>query len=579
LKVKSQKSRWLIYVLLSIVLLFTYIILNPSFHLISTVENETAIEKNHSVSRTSNRIIVESAKVPITFNDITSTSGLEKFFRPAIKDSFPSPRYPQVMGGGVAVADYNNDGWEDIFLTGMPPISSKKVKQPEMTSSLFQNIGENRFIPVTKKVGLDGIKGFPQGALFFDFNNDGWQDLYIAAYDGGQLFKNVEGTYYDITDQAGLNLKDKCGELPCFSSSATSADYNRDGLLDLLIINNASWDRNDPNHQGKIGLFPHSFEQQDSFLFKNMGDGSFKDVTQKSGLNNEKGKGLAAIWTDINHDGWDDVYIANDLSFNNFYVNNRDGTFSEMATGMNLDEEKSSMGIDISDFDNNGEWDIAVTNLKHYKLSFYLNESNMFFSYVTDSIGLMTTNKATGWGVEFVDMNLDGFEDMVMASGPIWDVPVDNKENIFFRNLGNGTFKEEVQAVSGRSVHSVSRGLATIDINKSGKPDLVFANIDDASPQLLQNTTESSNNWLKINLQGTESNRDAIGARVVLNREDGLSQMQEVRAGNSYQSSGTKSLFFGLGASEPDILFIHWPSGKTDTMTTIAANQILKITE
>lgn len=526
-------------------------------------ENAPDLQQNYLVENSSFKL-----------QDITEGTGLHTFVRSSVNDD--NPNYLEVMGGGVAVGDYDGDGWEDLFFTSMP---SFEKDQTSPSSTLFRNERDGTFGDVTKTAGLSHIKGYPQGALFFDFDNNGTQDLYVASYQGGQLFRNDNGHFVEITDTAGLDLDDKCGVLPCFTSSATAADYNRDGFLDLLIINNVSWNLNDLSQWGEHQLFPAFFQPQPSILFRNNGDGTFVNATEESNLSNKDGKGLSAVWSDINNDNWPDVYIANDLSRNRLYINSGDGSFTELGAGTNLDEIKSSMGVTAADFDNDGDEDFAVTNLKGSKLSLFKNLGDYRFEYATDHSGLTNSRESTGWGISFIDLDLDGYQDLVMSAGPVWEEDPADTRNLFYRNLGNGRFEEVLKSESELSNTTVSRGLAVTDVDRSGTPDLIVANIDGASPQLLKNQSSKENHWVKLNLVGIESNRDAVGARVVLRRADGLRQMQVVRAGDSYQSSGSKSLFFGLANSHVNTLTILWPSGKTDTLQGLPSNTILKIIE
>lgn len=520
----------------------------------------------------------ETAASAIRFTAADS-AGLSSFRRAPFHDT--DPRYLEVMGGGVAVGDYDGDGGDDVFLTSLPAFADSGGTS---RSTLFRSRGDGIFEDVTARAGLGSIEGYPQGALFFDFDNDGDQDLYVAAYEGGQLFRNDDGQFTDVTDSAGLDLSGKCEPLPCFSSSATAADYNHDGHLDLLIVNNVKWDLGDPSHRGPQRLFPAFFKPQPALLFRNEGDGTFTDVSDASGLTNEGGKGLSATWLDANNDGWSDVYVANDLTRNKLYLNRQDGTFREVAVGAGVDEIKSSMGVAAGDVNHDGALDLATTNLKGSKVSLFQNRSvePPLYEYVTDSAGLGGSRRASGWGLQFVDFNLDGHQDLVTSGGPIWkEKGTDTTEtrNLFYRNTGDGHFKDVTGTIGAPRADQVTRGLAVLDATQNGRPDLVFANVDGDSPLLLTNQMQANHNWLKVSLRGVHSNRDGVGARVVVHRTDSLRLTREVRAGESYQSTSTKDLFFGLGNAEVARMTVRWPSGVVDTLHTVPSNQSLLIRE
>jgi len=510
------------------------------------------------------------------FEDITGTSGLQVFYRARIHGTNPS--YLEVMGGGVAVGDVDGDGFEDIFFISIPSFEEHS-DETVSSSTLFSNNGDATFRDITEQAGLRNIKGFPQGALFFDYNNNGRQDLYVASYDGGQLFRNDGGTFTDVTGEAGLNLEGLCGTYPCFGAAASAADFNRNGHLDLFIVNNVGWDVANPAHYGERQLFPAFFNAQQSFLFKNNGDGTFTNVTEESGVNNEGGKGLSAVWFDFNNNGWPDLYIANDLSRNRLYLNNRNGTFTEFGTAARVNEVKSSMGVNAADYNGSGYLDLVTTNLEGSKISLFRNYGDLRFDYATDYSGLNPSRRSSGWGIEFADFNLNGHMDLVMAAGPVWDPEPTDAENLFFRNRGDGRYEDVTLSAGNFRNNDVSRGLAVTDVLNNGRPDLVIANIDGGQPQLLANRTKNDNSWLKLTLEGTASNRDAIGARVELERTDGHIIMQEVKAGGSYQSTSTKALFFGLGNSEAESLIIRWPSGHIQTIDDVPYNQLLHIVE
>ncbi len=524
--------------------------------------------------------VLQAALIPddqsFNFEDITEQSGLLTFKRANVNSSNPS--YLEVMGGGVAVADVDGDEYEDIFFVSMDSFddqSSEKASPP----SLFRNMGDGTFQDITREAGLMEIQGYSQGALFFDYNNNGRQDLYIASYDGGQLFQNDGGTFTDITEKAGLNLEGLCGDYPCFSSAASAADYDGNGYPDLFIVNNVDWDINNPAHFGERQLFPAFFKAQESFLFKNNGDGTFTNATAESGVNNIDGKGLSAVWFDYNNNGWPDLYIANDLTRNRLYMNNKDGTFTDLAAAARVNEVKSSMGVNVADFNSSGHLDLVTTNLEGSMLSLFRNFGDLRFDYATTYAGLNPSRRSSGWGIEFGDFNQNGHLDLVMASGPVWDINPTDAENLFFKNNGNRRYEDVTLSAGSFQNNSVSRGLAVIDILNNGKPDLVVSNIDGDHPQLLLNTTNNENHWLKLTLEGTDTNRDAIGARVILERTDGHLIIREVKAGGSYQSTSTKSLFFGLADSGIKHLSIRWPSGHTQVLEDVSADTTLHIKE
>ncbi len=508
--------------------------------------------------------------------DISSKAGLGGFARPLINDA--QPLYIEVMGGGLAVGDVDGDGREDVFLTSMPSFL-KYDKAGAAGSTLFRNRGDGSYEDITAASGLEQMKGYPQGALFFDYDNDGDQDLYVAAYDGGQLFRNAGGRFEDVTAAAGLDLKGRCGALPCMGSSASAADYDRDGRLDLLIVNNVAWDINDPAQHERRFLFPAFSEAQPSFLMRGRPDGTFEDVSAASGLTNAEGKGLQALWTDVNQDGWPDVYISNDLSHNALYLNQQNGTFLEFARGAGVDEIKSSMGLSSADFDNDGDFDLAVTNLKGAKVSLFKNLGDNRFDYATNYSGLAPSGRTSGWGVEFVDFDLDGFLDLVVAGGPVWEETPRDTEELVFRNLGDGRFEDAIDASGRLRDGSVSRGLAVTDHDADGRPDLMIANIDGGSPMLVETNGQPGAHWLKVALRGTASNRDAVGARVELVRADGMRMVREVHAGSSYQSSSSKAVYFGLGASSAAEVVVRWPSGAVQRQTNLPLDGSVVIVE
>jgi len=518
------------------------------------------------------------------FKDATSISGLDAHLHPPVYNANPS--YLEIMGGGVAIGDINGDGYEDIFFATMPSFDPDASR--EYSPALYRNMGDGTFENITAEAGLDNIRGYPMGALFFDFNNNGRQDLYVAAYNGGQLFENRGGYFVDITDAAGLNLEGTCGETPCMAAAPSATDFNKSGYLDLLVVNNVSWDFHDELSFGLKAILPFNHDAQSVILFRNNGDGTFSDVSEESGVTNidnfghgNDGKGLSAVWTDVNNNGWPDVYIANDTTPSRLYVNNQDGTFRDISNSANLAEFKSSMGIDSADFNNNGNLDLITTNLEGEMVSLFRNYGDYRFDHVTTSTGLIPSAWGSGWGILFADLDFDGHQDLVIANGALLEAIHKEKENenIFFRNDGNRMFRNVSEDVVQFPNNEFSRGMAMTDVTNDGKPDLVISNINGSKSQLLINKTENGNNRIRLDLEGTNSNRDAVGARVYVEREDGLIMNQIVKAGNSYQSTSSKSLFFGMGESGISELRIQWPSGRTDIFSDVPVNRILRVTE
>jgi enediyne biosynthesis protein E4 len=528
--------------------------------------------------------IIPKPTQPFYFIDVTESAGLHEHRHPEIFNDNPS--YLEIMGGGVAVGDFDGDGFEDIFFATMPSFDPQSTTR--YMSVLFRNRGDGTFLNVTAETGLDAIRGYPMGALFFDYNNNGLQDLYVAGFDGGQLFENRGGYFADVTEEAGLSLDGLCGRLPCMAAAASVTDYNKSGHPDLLIVNNVSWNPDDETGYGLPAMLPFRYRAQPVFLFRNNGDGTFINTSEEAGLTNtdvwrhgNDGKGLSAVWTDINNDGWPDVYIANDTTPNHLYINNQDGTFREIAVSAGVAELKSSMGIDTADFNYSGHLDLITTNLEGEMLSLYRNYGNFRFDYVTPSTGLIPSGIGSGWGILFVDLDMSGHLDLVVANGALLQALQRERENenMFFRNNGNGVFINVSEAVVHFPNEVISRGMAYLDVQNNGLADLVISNIDGAQMQLLLNKTNNRNNRIRLDLEGVISNRDAVGSRVYIEREDGLVQNQILKAGNSYQSSSSKSLFIGLGNSSIKELIIEWPSGNRDILQDLPVNNIIHIRE
>jgi enediyne biosynthesis protein E4 len=427
-----------------------------------------------------------------------------------------------------------------------------------------------------------------------DVNNDGFEDLYVTNFGPNVLYlNNGDGTFRDFSKESGTDDSS-------WSSSAAFGDYDKDGDLDLYVSNYLEFDvRNLPQdnplcrYRGlKVQCGPRGLTPTAHRFYENQGNGKFVDVTQKSGIGRARPYyGLGVVWGDYDNDGDLDIFVANDSTPNYLFRNNGNKTFSEVAllAGVALSEEgkeKASMGVDFGDYDNDGDLDLFVTSFSEDYDTLYRNEGNGQFSDVSYAAGIgETTWSYLAWGTQFVDFDLDGWLDLVIANGHVYP-EVDGaklgtnyrQRNLFFRNLKRGKFDEvSSQAGSGFEKAQSSRGLAVGDINNDGQMDLLIANLD-APPSLLLNRN-TFGNWILLKLKGSKSNRSAIGARVWA-RTGSLVQMREVKSGGSYQSQNDLRVHFGLGSARTiDQLEIRWPGGKVQTMNDVKANQILLVDE
>jgi enediyne biosynthesis protein E4 len=556
------------------------------------------------------RLLAAESTSSIIFTDITASAGLSNALNVC-----GSPTSKQLlleeMGCGVALFDYDSDGWLDIFLvngtTLSPPASSKGP-----TSYLFHNNRDGTFTDVTAKAGLTR-SGWGQGCCIGDYDNDGYDDLFVTYFGRNVLYhNNGDGTFTDVSEKAGVaGTGDRWGAGCCF------LDYDRDGHLDLFVANYVSFDPEKAPKPGAtiycqyneipVPCGPQGFAGGTNILYRNRGDGTFSDISEHSGIARPRGSasmvfvnnnwqpsgsyGMGAAVADFDNDGWPDIYVACDSAPSLLYRNNHDGTFREIAVpaGCALDENGvalSGMGVAIADYDGDGWLDIARTNFSEQVTSLYRNYGNGAFEDASIKAGLGVNRKYLGFGVGFLDFDNDGWKDLFLANGHVYSQIADRKLHIsykqpkvLYRNVGNGRFEDVSQQVGPAiRAESLARGCAFGDFDNDGDVDVVVNNLD-GPPALLRNDGGNRNNWIMIKCVGTRSNRSAIGARVKVTA-GGHSQIDEVMSGSSYYSQNDLRLHFGVSkATKVDSLEVAWPSGVKENFKNLPVNQLMVVQE
>lgn len=526
------------------------------------------------------------------FVDVTAASGVNFQYQ----SSHTAKKYLlETMGPGVALFDYDNDGRLDIFVINGAPLTDPTPKGtipqktgPEYWNRLFHQKKDGTFEDVTEKAGLQG-SGYGMGVAVGDYDNDGNDDLYVTAYGGNKLYRNNgDGTFSDVTSKAGVAGNG-------WSTSAIWMDLDNDGLLDLIVLRYLQWEFDDiwcGEHRGGYRSYCHPdyFRPIAPLVFHNDGAGHFTDVTAKSGIS-KPGKGLGIAIADYDRDGKTDIFVANDSILQFLYRNKGNGRFEEVGLFSQVAADGdgrtyAGMGVDFADYDNDGLPDLVITDLANQRYALYKNDGDGNFSYSTISSGVgKITMMHSGWGVRFFDYDNDGWKDLIVAQGHDLDTIELASPNLRYReplllarNMGTGF--EDVSRDSGSIFQQawVGRGLAIGDLDNDGRLDVVVTT-NDGPLYILRNETPSKNHWLTLQLTGHKSNRDAIGAEIKLTTAK-ASQFAIVTTGGSYLSASDKRVHFGVG-SEPEVLSIEirWPSGITQKLNNVRADQFLRIDE
>jgi predicted nuclease of restriction endonuclease-like (RecB) superfamily len=496
------------------------------------------------------------------------------------------------VGSGIAWFDFDHDGWLDLFQVNGTRLVPVPGEQP--TNHLYRNNRNGTFTDVTDKAGLRRT-GWGQGACIGDYDNDGFDDLFVTYYGENVLYKNNgNGTFTDVTKKVGLlSGKDRWG------SGAAFVDYDKDGHLDLFVANYINFDLKKAKpllcpYRGVMASCGHTgMPGGVNLLYRNNGDGTFTDVSEKAGITKTNGTyGLGVLVADFNNDRWPDVYVANDMSQSALYRNNKNGTFTDIAAeagcAFNLEGKvQAGMGVTAGDYDGDGWFDIFKTNFSDDTSTLYRNLGKETFDDVTFTAGLGVNTRWLGWGCGFFDPDNDGWLDLFLVNGHIYPevdelktITSYRQRKVFYRNKRDGKF-EDISAELGSAVlePNSSRGCAFGDFDNDGDIDIAI-NAINSYPELLRCDSSTNNNWIKVRLIGTKSNRSGIGARIKCEVEGHHVQMEEVRSGGSYYSQNDLRVHFGLGkANTVKKLEIQWPSGTVETLKDLSVNQILTIKE
>jgi len=562
----------------------------------------------------------------VSYEDITAASGLGRF-RHVAGDRF-KPYIPETVGSGLALFDYDNDGWLDIYLVNALSDAARKGKGPAPAAALFRNNRDGSFTDVSHQAGV-GNQRWGTGVCAGDFNNDGWPDLYVGNLGKSRLYRNNgDGTFSDVAERAGVAVD-------TWSTGCAFGDYDRDGRLDLYVAGYVEFDWKNPPPAGesseapamgpgkgpgrapdagarlgaafdpaspfctflglRVACGPRGLKGAPDFLFRNHGDGTFRDVTRRAGVVDSHGYyGFSVAWVDIDDDGWPDLVVANDSKPNYVYRNRRDGTFEEIGllSGLatNADgREQAYMGMAVGDYDRDGRSDFFFTTFSDDSFTLQRNNGSLDFTEATERAGLgSATLPFLGWGAEFVDYDNDGWLDILAVNGHVYP-QIDRlrgttsyqQRTLLFRNLGEGKFAEVSGSLGeGFTKPKSSRGAAVGDLFNDGDVDIVLNNLDGAPTALRNRGGSGAGHWITLKLVGDpalHTPRDAIGA-VVFCYAGGFRQRGEVASGRGYMSQSDLRVHFGLGRAERvEKLEIRWPNGLRETVTPPVVDRVIKI--
>jgi hypothetical protein len=546
-----------------------------------------ALSQGARVTRSNSDAANRTPAPKVLYRDIAAQAGLTA--RHVSGSAIDRKYILESTGSGVGLVDFDRDGFLDIFLGNGTTLETPAPGQ-EPTQHLYRNNRDGTFKDVTLEANLFR-SGWGQGVCAGDFDNDGDDDLFVTFYGQNVLYRNAgNGRFEDITQKAGL-----LHPSARYSTGCSFLDFDRDGNLDLFVANYVQFDFKETPAKGAtqncnwrgmpVFCGPKGLRAGINWLYRNNGDGTFSDVSEKSGISKPRlNYGLASIVSDFDHDGWPDIYVACDSSANIFFRNQQDGTFADLAivsgTAFNDDGmEQAGMGVSVGDYDHDGLFDLVKTNFADDTSTLYHNSGNGSFTDATFRAGLGMNTRFLGWGTCFLDFDHDGWKDLFMANGHVYpevdarklSVPY-RQERVLYWNRHNGTFVD-ISAQAGPGILSrwSSRGAAIGDLDNDGSLEIVVNNMHDA-PSLLKNDGEKKN-WLIVQLLGHRSNRNGIGARVTVQAGD-LRQADEIRSGGSYVSQNDLRLHFGLGdALLAERIYVEWPSGETEVFQDLKANQ------
>ena len=521
-----------------------------------------------------------------TLTDVTSTAGIQFHHN---SGAYGGKLLPETLGSGCAFLDYDADGWQDILLiNGMDWAGHKRERS---TLKLYRNNRNGTFTDVTHAAGLD-IEMYGMGVAVGDYNNDGFPDILITSVGQNRLFRNTgKGTFLDVTAKSGL------GGRQALSTSALWFDFDRDGLLDLFVCNYVRWSPEqdvfcslDGKH--KSYCTPEAYRGETCWLFRNRGDGTFEDITAKSGVFDSSSKSLGVAMFDYDHDGWPDLLVANDTQPNKLYRNQHNGTFKDvgMKAGIALSPDgkaRAGMGVDSGDFTNSGNQGLAITNFDNEMAGLYRAGGSGSFEDVAAQTGVgLPTKNSLGFGCTFFDVNLDGYLDLAIANGHIDETVRNIRGNVgyaqppqLFLNNNKGSFYDVAAEMgTGFAQAKVGRGLAFADFDRDGDLDLLITT-NNGPAYLYRNDQTSGNRSIRFRLVGTKSNRDAIGANVRIEYA-GMGQSRIVKSGSSYLSQSELPVTFGLGARDQiDRFVLEWPSGAVEEYKNLSAGKAYECTE